>query len=351
MGADVAEGAVGRGTEVDRRLAPAGRGRPARAEELLAGRDQVVGAAADPLGVEHQHVGLGGEQVDQQLHLVDQRRRQRLHALGGDAGGDLVGELDQLGVLLAELPRAPADLVGEQQLAARRRPQPVDRLVGALVGDREAADLLDVVAPELHPQRVLLGGREDVDDAAADRELAAPLDQVDAGVRRVGQPLHDVLHRRGLAGHQLDRLEVAEPLDLRLQHRADRGDDDLERAVVRVGVGQPAQDREPAADGVAARAEPLVRQRLPARVERDGVGVEQRTELLDEVLGLADGGGDREHRAAGADQAVDHERTDRGRPGEVEGAHHAAAGIGDRLVEGGVGEDGVGQTRKGGSGE
>ena len=296
-------------------------------------------------------MGRGGEQVDQQLHLVDQRRRQRLHPLGGDAGGDLVGELDQLGVLLAELPRAAAYVVGEQQLTARRRPEPVHRLVGALVGDREAADLLDVVAPELHPQRVLLGGREDVDDAASDRELTAPLDQVDPGVRRVGEPLHDVLHRRGLAGHQLDGLQVAQPLDLRLQHGAHRGDDHLERAVVRVGVRQPPQHRQPAADGVAARAEPLVGQRLPGRVERDGVRVEQRTELLDEVLGLADGGGDREHRAVGPHQAVDHERTERGRPGEVEGAHHAAAGVGDRLVEGGVSKDGVGQTRKGGSGE
>ena len=78
---------------------------------------------------------------------------------------------------------------------------------------------------------MLLGRREDVDDAAADGELAALLDQVDAGVRRVRQAAYDVLERRGVAGRQLDRLEVAEPLDLRLEHRADRRDDDLQRAV------------------------------------------------------------------------------------------------------------------------
>ena len=99
-----------------------------------------------------------------------------------------------------ELGGAPAYVVGEQQLAARRRPEPLDLLEGALVGDREGADLLDVVAPELHPQRVLLGGREDVDDAAADGELAALLDQVDAGVRRVRQPAHDVVEVGGVAG-------------------------------------------------------------------------------------------------------------------------------------------------------
>ena len=93
-----------------------------------------------------------------------------------------------------ELAGPGPDLVGEQQLAARRRPQPVgDRLEGALVGDREGPDLLDLVAEELDPDRVLLRRREDVDDAAADGELAAPLDQVDPVVGGGGQPAYDVL--------------------------------------------------------------------------------------------------------------------------------------------------------------
>ena len=123
----------------------------------------------------------------------------------------------------------------------------LDRLQGALVGDREGADLLDLVAPELHPQRVLLGRREDVDDAAADRELAALLDQVDPAVRRAGQPPYDVVEVGLVARHQLDRLEVGEPAHLGLEHRADRGDDHLDRAVggVRAGVLEPAEHREP----------------------------------------------------------------------------------------------------------
>ena len=82
-------------------------------------------------------------------------------------------------MLAAELGGAGAHVVGQQQLAARRRPQPRLGGDGALVGDGERPDLLDLVTPELHPQRVLLGRREDVDDAAADGELAATLDQVD----------------------------------------------------------------------------------------------------------------------------------------------------------------------------
>ena len=57
-----------------------------------------------------------------------------------------------------------------------------DLLEGALVGDGEAADLVDLVAEELDAQRVVLGRREHVDDAAAYGELAASLDQVDPRV-------------------------------------------------------------------------------------------------------------------------------------------------------------------------
>ena len=92
--------------------------------------------------------------------------------------------------------------------------------------------------------------------------------------------------RRRPAAH---RLEVAEPGDERLEHGAHRGDDDRQRAVcgvVGVGVGEPAQDGQPPADGVAARAEPLVRQGLPGRE----VGDRRRAGAAEgggEVVGLA----------------------------------------------------------------
>ena len=151
-------------------------------------------------------------------------------------------------------------------------------LEGALVGDLEPADLLDRVAPELDAQRVLLGGREDVEDAAAHGELAAPLDQVGAGVGGRREGLDDLLEGRLVAGLQRDRREVAQALGDRLEHRTHRGDDDDERAVAGVagvGVGEPAQHGQPLADGVAARAEPLVRQGLPGGEVGDAVGVEE----------------------------------------------------------------------------
>ena len=53
---------------------------------------------------------------------------------------------------------------------------------------RECAHLLDLVAAELDPERLAAGGREDVDEAAADGELAALLGALDplvAGEREV----------------------------------------------------------------------------------------------------------------------------------------------------------------------
>ena len=241
-------------------------------------------------------------------------------------------------------------LVGQQQLAAGRRPQAVlGDLQRALVGDLEVADLLDVVAPELHPQRVLLGGREHVEDAAADRELAALLDQLDPGVRGGRQALDDLVQVGALPAAQGDGLQVAEPLDLRLEHGADRRDDDRDRAgrrVVVARVGQPAQHREPPAHGVAARREPLVRQRLPGRVlrrPRPGGSSERsaaaRSSASRPVAVTASTG-----RPASRASAATREGAGGGRADQVDVRAVAVGGGLHRFGERGVSYDGVEQT-------
>ena len=137
----------------------------------------------------------------------------------------------------------------------------VHRLQGALVGDREGADLVDLVAEELHAQRVLLGGREHVHDASPDSELTALLHEVDPGVRRSGELGDEDLELHLLAAGELDRLEVGQALDLGLQDRADRRDDHLQRPVAprgrpgaRAGAAPPAGGRRCRCVGSAARA-------------------------------------------------------------------------------------------------
>ncbi len=240
-------------------------------------------------------------------------------------------------------------VVGEQQLAAGRCPQAVlGDLQGALVGDLEVADLLDVVAPELDAQRVFLGRREHVEDAAAHGELAALLDQFDPGVRGCGERLDDRVQVGGLTGAQGHRLQVAEALDLGLEHRADRGDDDGDRAglgVVRAGVREAPQDGEAAADRVGAGREALVREGLPGRVVHDTVRRQDRAQRRGQVLRLAARGRHGEDGPAGlTGQRRHHEGARGGRADQVDVGAVAVGGGLDRLGECRVLDDSVEQT-------
>jgi hypothetical protein len=287
LGAQVGDAAIGpspedraqvdgsRATRGDR--ARGGRVGPARFEELLARGDQVVGAQPDPFGVVGDDHRPRGEHVEQGLHSVDEDGQQRLHPLDGDALGDLLQQVGDAGQLRDQVAGALADRVGEQQFAARRRPQPpVGHLKAALVGDPEPPDLLDGVAPELHSQRVFLGRREDVEDPPADRELTSAFDQVGPAVCRRHQVLDDLFERAVLARAQSDRDEIAQAGRDRLEHCADGGDNDVQRGGRRVrrsgvvggartlgvfgvghtlggvGVGQPTQDRQATTDSVTA---------------------------------------------------------------------------------------------------
>ncbi|CAM5375706.1 hypothetical protein SBADM41S_01005 [Streptomyces badius] len=186
----------------------------------------------------------------------------------------------------------------------------------------EVADLLDLVAPELHSEGVLLGRREDVQDPAAYGELAALLNQFHPGVRGGRQRVHHLPQIRALPARKAHRLQIAEPLDLRLEHRADRGDDDGDRAGLRVvlaGVRQAAQHGEAAAHGVGAGREPLVRQGLPGRELRDRVRRQHRTQGRGQVLGLAARGGDGQDGPAGLPGQRGHgERARAGRAHQVD---------------------------------
>ena len=132
---------------------------------------------------------LGGpQQREQCLHAVDGDALAELGQHVGHAAGHLVAGPR---VFCGELERADPDVVGQQQFAARHGDHHVDVDVGdrPLIGDREHPHLGDLVAPELDAHRVFGGGREDVEDAAADRELAALADHVDAGVGQLDEPV------------------------------------------------------------------------------------------------------------------------------------------------------------------
>ena len=128
--------------------------------------------------------------------------RQLGEALVGPDGAHLVGLPDEIGRALErrhEVAGASTAarlelVVGSVDLDELAPPlgRRVDRrrldLPQRALGERrERADLLDLVAEELDPQRLAAGRREDVDQAAADGELPPLLDPLDALVPRRGE--------------------------------------------------------------------------------------------------------------------------------------------------------------------
>ena len=296
------------GVEVDRRLRSGGGGVPRRVEELAVGLDEVDGSAGDALRGEDGDRGIHRQVVGERHEPVDERGGERLHALDRDALGDLREHAREARELVLHLARPLPHGRGEQQLAARRQLDTRDGLwQRALVGDRELAELLELVAEELEPQRVLGDRREHVEDAAAHRELAAPRDHVDAGVGEVDElrgELGEVVP--ATACRELDRLDVGEVVGERLQRRAHRRDEhEGMRLRPRTPLREVTQRRDPAPDRLGARAEALVRQGLP-RGEVDDLGVRSvGLEGAAERLALAAGRGDDEHGTWSCEQPGD----------------------------------------------
>ena len=149
---------------------------------------------------------------------------------------------------------------------------------------------------------MLVGRGEDVEDAAAHRELPAPGDHVDARVGEVDESRREVGEVvAAVADRERDGLELGETRSERLQCGAHRGDNDdrMPRAIlkpIRLPVAQPAQGPDALAHRLGARAQTLVRERLPCgELEDLGIRNEARHRVA-QRLGVAPRRHDREER-------------------------------------------------------
>ena len=318
-------------------------------------RDQVVRPGADPLGVAAPARGCpAGSRSSEQLHLVDERRaratpcpRRRCPRRSCRASRPARG--CALGRARRARARTSSVSSSSRHGGAHSRARPISRERWSATAN--AADLLDVVAPELHPQRVLLGRREDVEDAAAHGELAALLDQVDAGVRRVRQAgARRPRGRRRRPARSSTGSRSPSPLTCGCSTDRTGATTTASGPLVVVGAGvrQPAQHGEPAADGVAARAEPLVRQRLPAReVARPAPGSSRRPSAATRSSASRAVAVTASTVRPASTRPATTNGPQRRRAGQVEGVDTRL--VGQRRRQGRVGQDGVGESgrRKG----
>ncbi len=149
---------------------------------------------------------------------------------------------------------AGAHLLGEKQFATGhgeygRDLQLRDR---SLVGDGEVAHLADLVTPELDPHRMVGGGTENIQDAAAHRELPTAGHHVHPGVCELDQTGDQPIEFRLGTDGELHRLQIEQLGGHRLQQRAHRGHHHPQRhphpGILR--MGQPMQYLQPGTHGV-----------------------------------------------------------------------------------------------------
>ncbi len=282
----------------------------------------------------------GGQVVEHEHHLVGEHRRERLHAVHRNTVRDLVEHVEELGMQPRQLAGPGPDLRGEQQFTARRCEQPAPAVLAVgrigqrpLVGYRERPDVLDLVTEELHPQRMLLGRREDVEDATAHRDLATPLHQVHPVVGDADKPVHDFVEVGAVTDAQPHRFEIAEAGDLGLEDGPHRRHHNRQRRLARaVGVGEPAQHGEAESDRVGSWGQPFVRQGLPAREHRDRLRIDQARQRRGKIVSFPSGGGDGQYRPPGPDrERGGGERSQRSRSRQVQPGF---TDCGDRACQG-----------------
>ena len=198
------------------------------------------------------------------------RRLARLEPL--EVGGEA---LRQLRGPAPESLREPARAA--EELRRREEGHPLQRPDGPLVGRVEGAERVDLVAEELDPDRQRRRRREDVDDAAAPRELAAA---GDLGGRRVAE-VEQLAQQLVLAETAVDdelprrRREVV-GRDRVLDEGLDARDEDP-----RAATPPGRQGRDARGGLVGDELAPLVGEGRPRLEDRDRVRIaEPRLELL-----------------------------------------------------------------------
>jgi hypothetical protein len=269
-----------------------------RRRDLLRRRDHDRGRVPDQLE-------RRAKRLDRQN--INNRRRARLRLRRRRVGQGQLGELTVL----------------ERQLGRRVELDPLGLAKRTLGEGRKPADRLDLVAEQLQARGPVLGRPEDVEDVAADRELAPIVDLLGAFVAGLDQELGDVAEVDLLALVQGEARRAQRGVGNGLGERHRRGDDDR-RLVARRRLGRER------VEGPDAQAHQMRRRRevgLVARPARRVVADPPRRQIgadrAGEVAGADVVCGDDQRRASresllGIEQRGEQIRTDRAGGAQVD---------------------------------
>ena len=171
----------------------------------------------------------------------------------------------------------------EGDLADRLQHEAVEPPGAALAHRVEAADLLDLVAEEIDPERRRSTRREQVDDAAADRELARFAHRLGPDIAVVRDEPDQRRRRQRLAARDCqDRLAIGGARRHPLEDGGDGGDDQPG-----LGIGSRRQELrqriDPLAHQVAVRRHPVIGQAVPGGEGQDLDGRREEAQPVGEL--------------------------------------------------------------------
>ena len=233
--------------------------------------------------------------------MVDQPRQPALHAVEQGTLGESLPLLPAPRLGGDELGRPGPHVVGGDELAGREDQGGGEIAGGSLVVDAERGEAVDLVAPQVDPDRAVGGRREHVDDRSPAGELAPVLDQLLPPVAELDEAVGELVGVDDVAGVDGDRDDLGGPGPEALEEGPHTGDDHGRGGS---GIAESPQQFQPPAHRLHRRAHPLERQRLPRRERGDLAGGEELGEVVAELVG---------HRPG---RAGDHERAPPGQPGE-----------------------------------
>ena len=171
------------------------------------------------------------------------------------------------------------EVVGvDTELPRREGDQTLDRIGGSLITGRERPEIVDRVAPEIDPNRLVALRREDIHDSAPNGDLPARFDTVGSLVPHAGERSHQIGDLDLVATRDDDRCRIARrrPLHDCANRRHNHGSG--------VGPDQPMTRLGSTSHRRCVRRDVLEGENLPCRHEDHVVGEEP--EIVGQFLGV-----------------------------------------------------------------
>ena len=249
-------------------------------EIVLLGQEVACTIGHAPRFYEHDE-RVVADVVGEQFVVAGQPRQPALHAVEDLGLGESLPLLATPRIGRDESRGALPHALHVHELARGENECGGDVVGAALFGDREPRQAVDLVAPQVDAHGFVVGTREDVDDRAAPRELAAVLDDGLAPVPEHDQPLTERIDVDDVADADADRVRGGRSGCELLQQRTHSRHHDL-RARGRLSQAPDGSHARP--HGVDGRAHAFERQRLPGREVFDRLDAEEVREVLGEFL-------------------------------------------------------------------